>query len=74
MEGTPVGAVGNALNSLLLWKKSKRATIGKSSDIMKSQGFPDFQAPPPIPKFIDAQEAIDEIPSYDSIEPAPDDF
>jgi len=25
---------------------------------MKSQGIPDFQAPPPIPKFIDAQEAM----------------
>ncbi len=43
-------------------------------DIMKAQGIPDFQAPPPIPKFIDASEAIDEIPSYDSIEPSPDDF
>jgi hypothetical protein len=29
---------------------------------MKAQGIPDFQAPPPIPKFIDAVEAIDEIP------------
>ena len=43
-------------------------------DIMKAQGIPDFQAPPPIPKFIDAAEAIDELPSYDSLEPAPDDF
>jgi hypothetical protein len=43
-------------------------------DIMKAQGIPDFQAPPPIPKFIDASEAIDELPSYDSIEPSPDDF
>jgi hypothetical protein len=43
-------------------------------DIMKSQGIPDFQAPPTIPKFINAQEAIDEIPSHDSFEPAPDDF
>ena len=30
-------------------------------DIMKAQGIPDFQAPPPIPKFIDAQEAIDKL-------------
>jgi hypothetical protein len=53
---------------------------------MKSQGIPDFQAPPPIPKFIDTTEALDELPSYDSssfapwryggtgFEPAPDDF
>jgi len=27
-------------------------------DIMKAQGIPDFQAPPPMPKFIDAQEAM----------------
>jgi hypothetical protein len=25
-------------------------------------------------KFIDTREALDEIPSYDSFEPAPDDF
>ena len=43
-------------------------------DIMKAQGIPDFQAPPPIPKFIDAVEAIDELPSYDSFEPSTDDF
>ena len=43
-------------------------------DIMKAQGIPDFQAPPPIPKFIDTVEAFDELPSYDSFEPAPDDF
>jgi hypothetical protein len=43
-------------------------------DIMKAQGIPDFQAPPPMPKCIDAQEAIDELPSYDSFEPAPDEF
>jgi hypothetical protein len=43
-------------------------------DIMKAQGIPDFQAPPPIPKCIDAAEAIDELPVYDSFEPAPDDF
>jgi hypothetical protein len=41
---------------------------------MKAQGLPDFQAPPPIPKFIDAQESIDELPSYDSFEPPPDKF
>ncbi len=53
-------------------------------DIMKAQGIPDFfvrrglgvvgQAPPPIPKFIDTSQAIDELPSYDSFEPSPDDF
>jgi hypothetical protein len=50
--------------------------------IMKSQGITDFRAPPPIPKFIDTTEAIDELPSYDSFdppvvsnaEPSPDDF
>jgi hypothetical protein len=52
--------------------------------------IPDFQAPPPIPKFIDTLEAmvrqahhtVDELPSYDSfeplvvsnVEPSPDDF
>ncbi len=43
-------------------------------DIMKSQGIPDFQAPPPIPMFVDTSEAIDELPLYDSFEPSPDDF
>ena len=43
-------------------------------DIMKAQGIPDFQAPPPIPKFIDTALGIDEISSYDSYKPAPDDF
>jgi hypothetical protein len=43
-------------------------------DIMKSQGLKDFQAPPPIPKFVDTPEAIDEIPPYDSSETSPDDF
>ena len=28
-------------------------------DIMKVQEIPDFQAPPPIPKFIDTTEAIE---------------
>jgi hypothetical protein len=42
-------------------------------DIMKTQGIPDFQAPPSIPKFIDTAQAIDELPEYDSFEPAPDD-
>jgi hypothetical protein len=32
-------------------------------DIMRVQGIPDFQAPPPIPKFIDTREALDELPS-----------
>ncbi len=43
-------------------------------DIMKSQGIADFRAPPPMPKFIDSTQAIDELASYDSFEPAPDDF
>jgi hypothetical protein len=43
-------------------------------DIMKSQGIADFRAPPPTLKFIDTTEALDELPSYDSFEPAPDDF
>ena len=43
-------------------------------DIMKAQGIPDFQAPPLIPKFIDTAQPIDELPSYDSFEPSPDDF
>jgi hypothetical protein len=34
---------------------------------MKAQGIPDFQAPPPIPKFIDTVEAIDELPAYAAI-------
>ncbi len=41
---------------------------------MKSQGIPDFQAPPPLPQFIDTTEAIEELPSYDSFDPAPGDF
>ncbi len=51
---------------------------------MKAQGIPDFfirrslgvigQAPPLTPKFIDAQEAIDKLPSYASFEPVSDDF
>ena len=43
-------------------------------EIMKSQGIADFRAPPPIPKFIDASEAIDQLPSYDSLDLSPDDF
>ena len=31
-------------------------------DIMKAQGIPDFQATPPIPKFIETSHAIDELP------------
>ena len=38
-------------------------------DIMKAQGIPDFQAPPPIPKFIDTVEAIDELPESASLGP-----
>ena len=46
------------------------------SDIMKAEGLPDFRAPPAIPKFIDTStsQAIDELSSYDSFEPSPDDF
>ena len=44
---------------------------------MKAQEIPDFQAPPPIPKFIDTWHAMvrqahhtgDELPKYDSFEP-----
>jgi len=43
-------------------------------EIMKSQGIADFRAPPSIPKFIDTSHAIDELSSYDSFEPSPDDF
>jgi hypothetical protein len=42
--------------------------------IMKSQGIPELNAPPPIPRFIDALEAIDELPSYDPFDPPPEDF
>jgi hypothetical protein len=43
-------------------------------DIMKAQGIPDFQVPPPIPKFIDTTEAVDELALYDSFDPSPGDF
>ena len=43
-------------------------------DIMKAQGIPDFQAPPPIPTFIDTSEALDELPDYDSFDRGPDEF
>ena len=43
-------------------------------EIMTSQGIADVRAPPSMLKFIDATEAIDELPSYDSFEPSPDDF
>jgi hypothetical protein len=43
-------------------------------DMIKSRDIPDLQAPPSIPKFIDTAEAIDDLPSYDSFEPSPDDF
>ena len=42
--------------------------------MIKSGDIPDLQAPPSIPTFIDAAEAIDDLPSYDSFEPSPDDF
>ena len=43
-------------------------------NIMKAQGIPDFQAPPPILRFINTSETIDELPTYDSFEPSPDDL
>ena len=43
-------------------------------DIMKAQGIPDFQAPPPIPKFISTTEALDELTNYDAFESSPDDL
>ena len=43
-------------------------------DIMKSHGLPDLRAPPPIQKFIDTSQAIDEIPIYDSFDPPVDEF
>jgi hypothetical protein len=43
-------------------------------EIMTSQGIADFRAPPSMLKFIDATEAIDELPSYNSFEPSPDDL
>ena len=39
------------------------------ADIMKSHGLPDLRDPPPIPKFIDISQALDEIPIYDSFDP-----
>jgi hypothetical protein len=41
---------------------------------MKAQEIHDFQAPSPNPKFIDTVGWIDELPSYKSFEPFPDDF
>ena len=53
---------------------------------MKTEGLTDFKAPPPIPKFIDTSQTIDEPSSYDpsssalaryggiGFEPSPDDF
>lgn len=41
---------------------------------MTAQGTAEFRVPPPIPKLIDAAKAIDKLPSYDSVEPAPDDL
>jgi hypothetical protein len=34
-------------------------------NIMKSQGIPDYTAPPPIPDFSRHNEIFDEIPDYD---------
>jgi hypothetical protein len=41
---------------------------------MKSQGIADFRVPPPMLKVIDTFHAMNELPSYDSFKPAPDDF
>ena len=41
---------------------------------MKSQGIPDFHAPPPIPKFIDTSHAIDGLFEYDALGSAHDQF
>ena len=43
-------------------------------EIMKAQGIADFRAPPPIPKFVDTAQAIDELPSYDSFESGPEEL
>ncbi len=48
--------------------RGKKGTLGvspRNKDFMKAQGIPDL---------IDTALAIDEIPSYDSFEPTPDDF
>ena len=42
------------------------------ADIMKSHGLPDLRDPPPIPKFIDTSQAIDDFPIYDSFDPPMD--
>jgi hypothetical protein len=41
---------------------------------MNAQRIADLRAPPPIPKFIDTTEATDELPSFESFDPAPEDF
>jgi len=43
-------------------------------DQSRAKGLPDFRAPPAIPKFIDTSQDTNELPSYDSFEPSPDDF
>jgi hypothetical protein len=40
-------------------------------EVMKSQGIPEFNAPPVIPRFIGALKAIDELPSYNRFDPPP---
>jgi hypothetical protein len=63
-----------------LWCKAQMRIIAfiqdalSIKDIKTAQGIPDFQAPPPIPKFIDTSHAIDELPQYDAFEPSPDDL
>ena len=71
-QSSPAGAIGKCKAQMRIISFIQDEHSIK--DIMKAQGIPDFQAPPPIPKFIDAVEAIDELPSYDSFEPSPDDF
>jgi hypothetical protein len=50
---------------------SQRATFSPTSTLEYETTPAGFLL---IPTFIDTVEAIDEIPSYDSFEPAPDDF
>jgi len=49
------------MRGLLAPKLGFSGTSSAESGLLK--GIPDFQAPPPIPRFIDTAEAIDELPS-----------
>jgi hypothetical protein len=46
-----------------------QAALGPSSSRGQPNGIPDFQPPPPSPKFIDTSQSNDELPFYDSFEP-----